>query len=133
MTLRHHCRNDIGFARVGAFGGVDEGGYGPVAQNQNPVRKSDELGKIVRDQQYRGAFRDDFPHQRVDVFLGADVEPAAGIVEHQDMRAARQPFGEDDLLLVASRQRAAKRAMARRANPQPRHPVNGERPAAARR
>ena len=43
--------------------------------------------------------------QRVEVVLGADVDPARRIVEQQDPWAESQPAGDDHLLLVAARQR----------------------------
>src|SRR5262245_19307409 len=41
---------------------------------------------------------------RVDLVLGADIDPARRLVEDEHARFHRQPFGEDDLLLVAARE-----------------------------
>ena len=40
--------------------------------------------------------------QPVDLALGADVDAARRLVEDQDVAVAQQPFGDDDLLLVAA-------------------------------
>ena len=41
--------------------------------------------------------------QLVDFALGADVDAARRLVEKQDVAVAHEPFGDDDLLLVAAR------------------------------
>ena len=38
----------------------------------------------------------------VDLALGADVDAARRLVEDQDVGVAREPLGDDDLLLVAA-------------------------------
>ena len=55
---------------------------------------------------------------RVDVGLGADVDAAGRLVHDQDARLARQPFGEQHLLLVAARQVAHLAVDARRGDAQ---------------
>ena len=42
----------------------------------------------------------------MDLDLGPDVDAARGLVQDQDPRLRGEPLGEDDLLLVAARQRA---------------------------
>src|SRR5260370_19338186 len=64
MTFLHHCRDDVGFAGLCAFGSVDESGHRAVAQDENPIGEANEFGKIVRDQQDRSSLRSDLPHQR---------------------------------------------------------------------
>ena len=54
----------------------------------------------------------------VDVGLGADIDAARRLVDDQDARLARQPFGEQHLLLVAAGQVAHLAVDARRRDPQ---------------
>ena len=42
--------------------------------------------------------------QLIDLGLGADVDAARRLVEEQDIAIARQPFGDDHLLLIAAGQ-----------------------------
>ena len=49
---------------------------------------------------------DQFAHEAVHGGLGADVDALGRLVEDDDLGRGRQPFGDDDLLLVAARQRA---------------------------
>ncbi len=44
----------------------------------------------------------------IDLLLGGDVDAARRVVEQDDARLGHQPFGDDDLLLVAARQRAGR-------------------------
>ena len=70
-------------------------------------------GRLSDTRRIEPLIGDDLAHEPVDVLLGADVEPTARVVEDEDMRSPRQPFGEHDLLLVAARQIAARRVVAR--------------------
>ena len=40
----------------------------------------------------------------VDLFLGAHIDAARGIVQQHDARIGFEPLGDDDLLLVATRE-----------------------------
>ena len=51
------------------------------------------------------AGRGEAPDEGVDLGAGADVDTARGLVEQQDARAVHEPAREEDLLLVAARQR----------------------------
>ena len=51
-------------------------------------------------------FGDELGHEAVHGGLGADVDALGRLVEDDHLGRRRQPFGDDDLLLVAARQRA---------------------------
>ena len=62
--------------------------------------------------------RGEVAQDAVDVGLGADVDAARRLVDDQDARLARQPLGEQHLLLVAARQVAHLAVDARRRDAQ---------------
>ena len=110
------------FARAG----LEAGGDLAVAHHQHLVRQADRLLQRVGDQQDRHALRREIADQFVDLFLGADIEPARRMVEDQDARARRHPARQHHLLLVAAAELAAGDVGARRLDAQPLDPVGGE-------
>ena len=58
----------------------------------------------------------------VDLLLRADVEAASGVIEDEDLRLGGEPFRQDNLLLIASRQIETQRVDAWRADVQPVNP-----------
>src|SRR5215217_3491986 len=80
-------------------------GQPALAHHEDPIRHTEDLGKLARDQEDREALRGQAGDDPMHLRLRADVDPARGLVEDQDLRIGRQPLGEHDLLLVAARQR----------------------------
>ena len=64
--------------------------------------------RSLDDDQHAAAALGEVADQRVDLRLGGDVDALRRLVEQQHADLARQPFGEDDLLLVAAGQRAGR-------------------------
>ena len=60
------------------------------------------------------AFGGQLVEQVVDLLLGAHVDAARGLIEDEDVHLGGQPLGDDDLLLVATREVARLLADARR-------------------
>ena len=56
--------------------------------------------------QHAAAARGEVADQRMDLRLGGDVDALRRLVEQQHADLARQPFGQDHLLLIAAGQRA---------------------------
>ncbi len=77
-----------------------------VVEDEHAIAAADQFVVIRRVEQDRRARFGEVPQQLVEFLLGADVDAACRIVEQNDPRPAHQPLGDDDLLLVAARERA---------------------------
>ena len=91
---------------LGRVGAGDLGGDATLVEDEDPVGHREDLGQVARDEDDPEARRGQLGDDPVDLDLGADVDAAGRLVEDQQARLRGQPFGEDDLLLVAARQRA---------------------------
>ena len=92
-----------------------------------------DLGQIGRDQDDAGALRQERAEQAVDLGLGADIDADRRLVEDEQLGAMRQPFADDDLLLVAARQAGGQRIACRRLDAEIGDLAVGMRPSPARR
>ena len=72
-------------------------------------------------------FRGQAEDELIDFLLGSDVDAARRLVEQQNPRIGRQPFADDDLLLVAARKRRHDLIDAGAAHREPFDHVGGER------
>ena len=77
-----------------------------VIEHEHAVAAADQLVVVGRIEEDRRARIGELAQELVHLLLGADVDAARRIVEEDDARAAHQPFGDDDLLLVAAGERA---------------------------
>src|SRR5579871_1865554 len=77
----------------------------PLAQGEHRIAKPRKLGEIAGADQHAATAAGELAHQAVDLRLGGDVDALGRLVEQQHCDLARQPFRQDDLLLVAARQR----------------------------
>ena len=90
---------------LGRVGAGDLGGDAALVQDEDPVGHREDLGQVARDEDDPEAGRGELGDDPVDLDLGADVDAAGRFVEDQQARLRGQPLGQDDLLLVAARQR----------------------------
>ena len=91
---------------LGRVGAGDLGRDAALVQDEDPVRHREDLGQVARDEDDPEAGRGELGDDPVDLDLGADVDAAGRLVEDEQARLGGQPLGQDDLLLVAARQRA---------------------------
>ena len=85
---------------------------------------SSSSGNLGADDDDRQAFlARQLEDQVVDLALGADIDAARRLVEQQHARPCGQPFADDDLLLIAARQRARRLLDAAAANAERLHRV----------
>ena len=89
-----------------------------VLDDEDPVRQPDQFQELVGDQHDADALVGQVADHPVDFFLGAGVDAARWVVEHEHARIARQPARQDDLLLIAAGQARARRVGLRRADPE---------------
>jgi len=91
--------------RLGGSGRLDADDT-PFVHHRDAVREGTDLIQLRRDEQHRRArvaLLDDAP---VDELDGADVYAARGLCRQQHARLARHLARDDDLLLVATRERS---------------------------
>ena len=74
--------------------------------DDDAIAHAEQFFHVARDHPDRHAAGGKFVDQRVDFRLGSDVHAARGLVENQHLRPAREPFAENDLLLIAAREQA---------------------------
>ena len=84
----------------------------PWCSARMPSQTRVSSARSLERHQHAAAAPGEVADQRVDLRLGGDVDALRRLVEQQHADLARQPFGEDHLLLVAARQR--RRPAARR-------------------
>ena len=92
------------------------------------VAEADRFFERVRRQDDRQAFPGQRANELIDLLLGADVQASGRVIENKDPRLCVQPFGQNDLLLVAAGEVEAERLDAGRPNPQPVDPVSRDAP-----
>ncbi len=90
---------------LGGLVARDLGGDPALVQDEDPVGHREDLGQVARDEDDPEPGGGELGDDPVDLDLGADVDAARRLVEDQDRRLRGQPLGQDDLLLVAARQR----------------------------
>ena len=78
---------------------------GALAHDEHAVGQPEDLGQVGRHDDHAEPLRGEVADDLVDLGLGADVDALGRLVEHQHLGLGRQPAGEQDLLLVAARQR----------------------------
>ena len=70
------------------------------------VGSLDDLFELGGDEEHGDPLARELADERLDLRLGADVDPARRIVEDEDPRVEAQHPGEQHLLLIATRQLA---------------------------
>ena len=73
-------------------GGLEDPGDPPMVEDGDAVGQSQDLGEFGADQNDSDALRREFPHDRIDRELRADVDPACRFVEEEQSRPAKEPF-----------------------------------------
>jgi hypothetical protein len=95
----------------------------PLAHHEHAIGERQHLGQIARHQEDGRSACRQFQDNAVDVVLRPDVDAFGRLVEQQHARRERQPFGQNDLLLVSSAQAVRRDRGRRRGDP----PVADER------
>src|SRR5215218_7735225 len=72
--------------------------------DHDPVRHREDLLQLGRYEQDGLALLGQVGYEAVDLRLGSHVDAPGGLIEEQDGRLAGQRFGQDHLLLVATRE-----------------------------
>ena len=85
---------------------VQFGGDPSLSHDEHAVGQPDDLGQLGRDDDDGFAFGRQLLDQTVNLRLGSDVDSAGRLVEEEDLRARRDPAGDDRLLLVAAAEQA---------------------------
>ena len=80
----------------------DLAGDAPVAHDEDPVAKADQLLHLGRDDDDRAALLGERRDEAVDLLLGADIDAAGRLVDDDDARLDQHHLGEQQLLLVAA-------------------------------
>jgi hypothetical protein len=75
-----------------------------LAHDDYAIAHAQDFRQLGGDHHDRLALIGQAAQQLVDFGLRADVDAAGRLVEEQNIAVARQPLGDDDLLLIASRQ-----------------------------
>ena len=70
--------------------------------NEDAVAHADNFRQFGGDHDDGDALRGQFVHEIVDVALGADVDAACRFIHDDDGGVHADPFGDDDLLLIAA-------------------------------
>ena len=86
------------------IGARDHVGNAPCAHDENAVAHAEHFGQLAGDHQDRHALPNQFAHDGMYFRFRADIDAARRFIEDQHLRVRLQPFGDDDLLLVAARQ-----------------------------
>src|SRR2546426_11257044 len=105
----------VGGCQVEAGGHLEDPLLGRVPAHQLPhlvalvhhhdaVAHAEDLGQLGRDHDDGLAAPRQVDHQPVDLGFRAHVDAARRLVEDQDLRLGQQPAGEQDLLLVPTRE-----------------------------
>ena len=85
-------------------GSLEDPHLAALAHDEHAVAHGEDLREVGRDQDHRDARRRQLADELVDVRLGADVDAAGRLVEHEHGRLDVEPLGEHHLLLVAARE-----------------------------
>ena len=85
-----------------------------LAHDDHAVGQAEQLRHVGGDHDDGLAFLRKLGHQLVDLALRADVDAARRLVEDEHVAVAQEPFGNDDLLLVAAGEAADAGADGRR-------------------
>ena len=76
-----------------------------LVHHQSSVTEPDHFLSFTRQYDDRQALFRKVQDNVVYFFLGPHINPLSGVVQDKDLRPGRQPFGQDNLLLVSARQR----------------------------
>ena len=90
---------------LGGLGAREDRRDRAVGEDQRAVGDVGQLGEVGRVEEDRVAVRRELTHHREDLGLGPDIDAAGRVVEEQDPSAGLEQLGQDDLLLIAARQR----------------------------
>ena len=92
-------------------------GDATLVQNEDPVRKGEDLPKVRRNQQYPHALRLDLLQDRLDGLNRADVHAPRRLGRDQKLRADLHFPRDDHLLRVAAGERTGRLAGVDRREP----------------
>ena len=73
--------------------------------HQHAVAHAEDFFHFAGGEQDRNALGGEFFHQAVDFLLGPDIDASGGLVEEQHLGFEGEPFSDDHLLLVATREK----------------------------
>src|SRR5580704_3603457 len=76
-----------------------------AAKHKDPVGHSDQLFRVVADQDGRDARRRQLGNRTVYLRFRANINSARGLIENEQLRVWDQPFRQKDLLLISTRKR----------------------------
>src|SRR3954469_1561904 len=99
--------------------------HGVPVEHEHAVAHARHLVEVGRRVQDDPPGVGDLPHDLHQVRLGTDVDAARRVVEEHEVRSRLQPFAEEDLLLVAARQRRYGKRVRAGDHPQPLAPLLG--------
>src|SRR5260370_29447559 len=91
-----------------------------LAHTQNPVGYLQQFRHLGTDHQDRSAAPSQPIHYLEDFDFRPDVDSASGLVEKKNTRAANQPLGDDNFLLIAAAEPSGPLFRGLRADAQPR-------------
>ena len=99
---------------------------GAVAQHDHPVRIGDDLVELGGDHEQRKTVIAQFADQADDLGMGADIDAARRLVEHQQSRRGREPARQQHFLLVAAGEQPDRPFRLRRADVQELYEAHGD-------
>ena len=82
--------------------------------HESAVGHSHDLFHLARDKQHRHSLPGKLLHQKIDLFLGPDVDSPCRLVEQKHLGLQGQPLREDNLLLVTTRKKSRQLPRSRR-------------------
>src|SRR5215469_2107031 len=94
---------------LGGVGALDGAYDRSEPHHGDAIADRDDLGEIARHDDDAAAGLGDVIQDGVDFRAGADIDSAGGLIHDQEVYPLRQPAGQNDLLLVATRQRGDRR------------------------
>ena len=80
--------------------------YVPLEYDHDAVGNVDQFGDITRVIENGGTIAGEFLHHSEDLCFSPDVDASSQVVEEEDLRAGEQKLADDNLLLIATRERA---------------------------
>ena len=85
-------------------GDIQRSGRVPFVHHHNPVSHAQYFFELAGNHNDRNALFRQVVHQLVNLVFRPDVNAAGRVIHNQDLWVRHQPFGDDDLLLIAARQ-----------------------------
>ena len=97
---RHSDTHDAFFCSLGSV----EFGRDPAApHHQDAIAQAEDFRQLRGNEQNAKSLVCELAHDCIDFRLGADIDAARRLVKNKNVRPRRQPLGQHDFLLIASR------------------------------